>query len=170
MNKPMHQPPRMMQNVFVLLLLAVFAVLSTLLVLMGAQVYRSTVARAAATNDKRIISAVVRSAVWAQDGGEILIEEYPELDITTLCIVNNYDGDRYFKRLYCAPDEDGVRYLWESFTSEDREFTGQNGETLCELDDFRPSLDGSMLTVALRAPDGTQKTIRLALRAGGAAE
>ena len=162
--------PGMIQSVFVLLLLAVFACLSTFLVTMGAQLYRNTVDSSDTNNTSRIMTAVVRSAVWAEDGGEILIEEYPELDITTLCIVNNYDGDRYFKRLYCAPDEDGVRYLWESFTSEDREFTGQNGETLCELDDFRPSLDGSMLTVALRAPDGTQKTIRLALRAGGAAE
>ena len=161
MNKPMHQPPRMMQNVFVLLLLAVFAVLSTLLVLMGAQVYRSTVARAAATNDKRIISAVVRSAVWAQDGGEVRIRSYDGVDV--LEIVDQFEEETYIQRLFC---NDGK--LWESYTSAEREFDIESGDTLCDLEGFEPSLDGHMLTIRLTMPGGEESELEIYLRAGGA--
>ena len=161
MNKPMHQPPRMMQNVFVLLLLAVFAVLSTLLVLMGAQVYRSTVARAAATNDKRIISAVVRSAVWAQDGGEVRIRSYDGVDV--LEIVDQFEEETYIQRLFC---NDGK--LWESYTSAEREFDIESGDTLCDLEGFKPSLVGHMLTIRLTMPGGEESELEIYLRAGGA--
>ena len=43
MSKRAARSPRMIQNVFVLLLLSVFAILSTFLVTVGAQLYRNTV-------------------------------------------------------------------------------------------------------------------------------
>ena len=167
-NKAVQRTTGMIQNVFVLLLLAVFACLSTLLVTMGAQLYRNTVDSAEGNNTSRIMTAVVRSAVWAEDGGEILVEEFPEFGLKTLCVINEYDGERYFKRLYCAADEDsGVRYLYESYISEEGEFSPDSGESLCELETFDPSLENGVLTVSLKAADGTEKTIRMALRAGG---
>ena len=165
MSKKVERSPKLIQNVFVLLLLSVFACMSTLLVTMGAQVYRSTVDRADRNNATRIMNQVVRSAVWAEDGGEVLIEEFPELGIRTLSVRNDYDGDIYYKRLYCSEG-----YLWESFTSAERTFEGDSGESLCELSGFEPSINGKMLTVALTAIDGTQSTIEMYLRAGGADE
>lgn len=158
--------PKAIQNVFVLLLLAVFACLSTFLVMMGAQVYRATVVHAEKNNNDRIMTAVVRSAVWAEDGGEVSIEQYDDLNLTVLAIKNDFgDGDIYYKRLYC---KDG--YLWESYTSAEREFNGESGDTLCSLEAFEPSIDGKVLTVKLRAPDGTENTVQAYLRAGGAEE
>ena len=167
MSRPVQQPPRMMQNVFVILLLAIFALLSTLLVTMGAQLYRSTVARADNNNNARIMSAVVRSAVWAEDGGEVLIEDLDteEGQIRVLSIVERYDDEAYYKRLFCY---DG--YLRESYSSEEREFEADDGETLCELASFEPSIEGSMLTIVLKAADGTESTIKVCLRAGGNAQ
>ena len=66
--------PKMIQNLFVLLLLSLFAVLSTFLVTMGAQLYRNTVESAEKNSDRRIMSAIVRSAIWAEDVGEVMIE------------------------------------------------------------------------------------------------
>ena len=98
----------------------------------------------------------------------LLVEEFPEFGLKTLCVINEYDGERYFKRLYCAADEDsGVRYLYESYISEEGEFSPDSGESLCELESFDPSLENGVLTVSLKAADGTEKTIRMALRAGG---
>ena len=54
------QSPRLIQNVFVLLLLALFACLSVFLVMVGAQAYRGTVDRADINNDHRIAAALVR--------------------------------------------------------------------------------------------------------------
>ena len=176
MSKPVRtHSPRMIQSVFVLLLLSLFACLSTLLVTIGAQIYRNTVASAEVDNNSRIMTAVVRSAIWAEDGGEVQIEHLDNPEITALTIVNEYDGEKYYKRLYCAMDPDPLdgeprSYLWESFSSEETEFTAENGESLCELNGFEPSIDGETLKVDLESPNGTKSTIRIAMRTGGAAE
>jgi hypothetical protein len=119
------------------------------------------------------MTAVVRSAVWAEDGGEVKIERFEDLGITALTIVNDYDGEKYYKRLYCALDPDPLdgeprKYLWESFSSEETEFKADGGESLCELNGFEPSIDGDTLKVDLESPNGTKSTIRIAMRTGGA--
>ena len=176
MRKPaVGHSPRIIQSVFVLLLLALFACLSTFLVTMGAQIYRNTIDSSEHNSESRVMTAVLRSAVWAEDGGEVRIEHFDDLGITALCVVNNFDGEIYYKRLYCAVDEDPLdgeprSYLWESYTGEDTEFRVESGETLCELNSFVPSIDGKMLTAEMEAPDGTKSTIHVSLRAGGAEE
>ena len=155
--------PRLIQNVFVLLLLALFACLSTFLVMMGAQVYRGTVDRAEQNNEKRIAAAVVRSAVWAQDGGTVRIEDQDGLPV--LAIEDDFDGDIYVKRLFCREG-----FLWESYTSAEREFDPESGESLCALSGFAPAMNGQNLTVHLTEPDGTESDVRIWLRAGGADE
>ena len=165
--------PRIIQSVFVLLLLSLFACLSTFLVTMGAQIYRNTVESAENNSNSRVMTAGVRSAVWAEDGGEVRIEHFDDLGVTALCVVNDFNGEIYLKRLYCAVDSDPLdgeprSYLWESYTSEDTQFTVESGETLCELKSFIPSIEGKTLIAELEATDGTKSTIRLQLRAGGA--
>ena len=176
MSKPvLSHSPRIIQSVFVLLLLSLFACLSTFLVTIGAQVYRNTVESAEENSNSRVMTAVVRSAVWAEDGGEVRIERFEDLDITALTVVNNFDGEVYYKRLYCAMDPDpldGVprSFLWESYNSEEVAFSVDSGESLCELNAFEPSIENGILKVDLEAPNGVKSTIRMALRTGGAAE
>ena len=93
MSKPVrNHSSRTIQSVFVLLLLSLFACLSTFLVTIGAQVYRHSVESAEENSNSRIMTAVVRSAVWAEDGGHVEIERFDDLGITALTIVNDYDG------------------------------------------------------------------------------
>jgi hypothetical protein len=153
-----NKSPRMIQNVFVLLLLAVFAAMSTLLVTLGAQVYRGTVERANANNEARILSAVVRSAVWAEDGlSQVMVEEID--GVKTLSILSTYDDESYVKRLYC---HDGM--LWESFTSAEYEFDLTDGESLCAARSFEPCIENGFLTVELAGKDGSRSTVQLQLR------
>lgn len=176
MSKPVrNHTSRTIQSVFVLLLLSLFACLSTFLVTIGAQIYRHSVESAEENSNSRIMTAVVRSAVWAEDGGEVRIEKFDDLGITSLTIVNEYEGEKYYKRLYCALDPDPLNgeprtYLWESFSSEGAEFKADGGESLCELKEFEPSIDGDTLKVELESPNGTRSTIRIAMRTGGALE
>ena len=163
MSKTVGHNPRTIQNVFILLLLSVFACLSTFLVTMGAQAYRSAVERSEKNSSSRIMTAVVRSAVWAEDGGEVGIETFDQYGLTVLSIMNDYDGEKFFKRIYCL---DGK--LYECYQGEEAEFDPEYGEDLCELKDFQPSIDGQMLIVKLTAPDGTESEIHTYLRAGGA--
>ena len=174
MSKPVrNHSSRTIQSVFVLLLLSLFACLSTFLVTIGAQVYRHSVESAEENSNSRIMTAVIRSAVWAEDGGHVEIERFEDLGITSLTIVNDYDGEKYYKRLYCALDPEPLdgeprRYLWESFSSEETQFKADSGESLCELNGFEPSIDGDTLKVDLESANGTKSTIRIALRTGGA--
>ena len=176
MSKPVRtHTSRTIQSVFVLLLLSLFACLSTFLVTIGAQVYRNTVESAEENSNSRVMTAVVRSAVWAEDGGEVQIEKMDEYGITALTVVNDIDGEKYYKRLYCAMDSDPLdgeprSFLWESYNSEETGFILESGESLCELNGFEPSIEGNILKVDLEAPSGAKSTIRIALRTGGAAE
>ena len=53
-------------------------------------------------------------------------------------------------------------------TTAKRLSSGWKRRTLCELNKFEPSIEGNMLKVDLESPNGTQSTIRIALRTGGA--
>ncbi len=155
-----NKPPRMIQNVFVLLLLAVFAAMSTLLVTLGAQVYRGTVERANANNQARILSAVVRSSLWAEDGvGQVLVENQDGLPV--LAVVSTYDDESYVKRLYC---HDGM--LYESFTSTEYAFDVEDGESICQAASFEPAIENGFLTVKLTGTDGEENTVQMQLRSG----
>ena len=166
MSKRDVTPPRMIQNVFVLLLLALFAGLSTLLVTLGAQVYRNTMETFDNHSTTRVLNSVVRSSVWTEDGnGEICVEKFDDLGITSLTVINDYDGERYFKRLYC---KDG--WLYESFTSEERQFDGETGESMCEATLFEPAIEGNMIRINIADAEGNRDTICIALRTGGADE
>ena len=99
--------PKMIQNVFVLLLLSLFAILSTFLVTVGAQLYRNTVESSEKNNAVRIVTTVLRSTIWAEDGGDgdIVVEEFERNGerVKVLSIIRKYgdtNEDVWVKRVY----------------------------------------------------------------------
>ena len=164
-RKVIANSPKTIQNVFVLLLLSLFACLSTFLVTIGAQLYRGTVDSAERNNTSRIMTAVVRSAIWAEDGGNIVVENLDKWGITALTVIVEGEDETDYKRLFAY---DG--YLLETYTDDELEFDPKYGEPLCELKEFKPELNGKELTVHLKASDDTESTIRMTLRAGGAGQ
>ena len=84
---------------FVFTLLGIFAVFSMLLVVLGAQAYRTTVDGASAHTRKRIAAAFVRNAVRAQDErGAIAVEDRDGLPV--LALSSEWDGERYVQYIY----------------------------------------------------------------------
>ena len=164
-RKAIGNTPKTIQNVFVLLLLAVFACLSTFLVTMGAQLYRNTVESSEKNNTSRIMTAVVRSAIWAEDGGEVIVEHFDEWDITALTIVEKNDGETDYKRLFAYEGS-----LLETYTDDEIGFDPKYGEPLCFLKEFEPEINGNLLTVRMKGADDVESTIRMTLRAGGAGQ
>ena len=164
-RKSIGNSPKTIQNVFVLLLLSLFACLSTFLVTIGAQLYRGTVDSAERNNTGRIMTAVVRSAIWAEDGGSVFVEKMDGWDITALTIIDVVDGETNYKRLFAYDGQ-----LLETYTDDSLEFDPKYGEPLCDLKEFEPELNGKVLTVRLKASDDTESTIRMTLRAGGGRE
>ena len=157
------QPPMRIQNVFVFLLLAVFAISAIFLTALSAQVYRDTVDTSNRNNTARIVTAIIRGAAQGEDNGVAAIRE--EEGIPVLTFTNIYDGEIYYRRLFCTGG-----YLRESLTSEDYGFDLEMGEPLIEITSFEPKIEGNMLTARITTPDGGSQTVYAYLRAGGAAE
>ena len=149
-----------MQGVFVFVLLGLFAVMSTLMVLLGAQMYRNTVDRSTANNEDRVLSAYVRSMIRAEDTRDaMVVGEYD--GVKTLAMREDLDGEPYVTWLYCY---DGQMY--EYFTSDDGTFNPESGTAICLAQRFEPSLENGLLTVDMINGKGEPETVRVALRCG----
>ena len=147
-----------MQGVFVFVLLGIFAVMSTLMVLLGAQMYRNTVDHSTANNEDRVLSAYVRSMVRAEDGaGTMTIEEHD--GVKALAMHEDLDGEAYVTWLYCY---DGSIYEW--FTDDGEAFRPESGTAICPAQKFEPKLENGLLTVDMINGKGQPETVCVALR------
>ena len=134
-------------GVFVFLLLGIFAVFSTVMVLLGAKAYKATADRAAEHNASRIASANVRSMVRADDDLDSLSVD--DLDgLTAVTMHYEYDGEEYLARIYAY---DGM--LWELFTDANTDFEPEYGEPVCAVDELKASLSDHLLSVQMRHGD-----------------
>ena len=171
-------PPMRIQNVFIFLLLAIFAISAIFLTALSAQIYRDTVQASDENNTARVISAIIRGAAQGEDTGNAYVaweggtEETDEDGVVTrdsgipvLVFSNDYDGEIYLRRLYCAGG-----WLRESFTAEDYGFSEEMGEALIEAASFEPEISGNLLQAKVVTPEGETENVSVYLWAGGAKE
>ena len=128
---------------FVFTLLGAFAVFSMLLVVLGAQAYRTTVDGASAHTRKRIAAAFVRNA----DG------------LPVLALTSEWDGERYVQYIYGYQGQ-----LCELFTAAEYDFVPEDGEPVCAAQAFEPTLEGDLLTVRVTDETGRVSTVYIARR------
>ena len=147
-----------MHGVFVFVLLGLFALMSTLLVLMGAQMYRATVQRSTGDNQERVLTSYVRTILHRYDAqGAVRIERQD--GVTALALS---DGDGYVQ---CVYFHDGQ--LWEMYQSElyDLDIAESDDvRSICAARRFEPRLEGHVLTVDLTDENGVDSSVRVALR------
>ena len=170
MNKVQHK--HTISGVFVFLLLGIFAISSTVMVLIGASAYNGSTERSAEHNEERLASAYVRGRLREADRQGVLDPE--QLDgADMLKIINDQDGTATVLYVY-----DGMLYEWftlkslaERFEGPEQEGTGMQaqgpdegegqgsgvvvvqsarGESVCALDEMSVSMEGNLLTVRLR--------------------
>ena len=147
-----------MQGAFIFVLLGIFAVMSTLMVLLCAQMYRATVDNSHLNSQDRLLSAYVRSMVRAQDsGGTIEIGE--DEGVHVLRMKEVFDGEVYVTRLYAYEGE-----LYELFNDEAQAFNPESGTAICEAASFNASMDGQLLTVNMTDGRGKPCEVRVAMR------
>ena len=156
-------------GLFVFLLLGVFAVFSTVMVLLGVKAYRGAVERTGVHNTARISSAYIRSMLRADDEtGAFSLEECEgtaveggeekPVAVTALTLRNNYGGEEYITRIYAYGGS-----LREWFTRASEPFRADLGEVVCPADELTAEKTGSLLTVNIRTGEETEKVI-LSLR------
>lgn len=149
-------------GVFVFLLLGLFAVMSMLLVLESAQVYRGIVDETAQHNNQRILRAYMRNALAAEDNEGVV--QVQEIDgIKALVISEPPDeSDSYVRYIYCY---DGA--LRELYVSTSYGFQPQSGEEICEMGQCDMELKGQLLCVNITDAQGNVYSENIALRTPG---
>ena len=163
-------PSHTISGVFVFLLLGIFAVFSTVMVLLGAKAYRAAVERTGVHNTARINTAYIRTMLRADDEEAVFSIETVDGTVTedgeertvpvqTIALHNDY-GEEYVTRIYVY---DGSLREW--FTRASTPFRPGQGEIVCPADELIAELDGDLLTVRVRAGDDWSE-VYLALRAG----
>lgn len=139
---------------FVFLLLGVFAVFATLMVALGAQLYRDVVSDADAHNDRRILMSYVTNVVRGSDGADrICVETMDGVDVLTL------RSGRFETRIYCY--EGALR---EMFTAAGEPFVPEYGEVICAAAGFEPRLEGNLLEMTVTDAKGEAQSLHVALR------
>lgn len=146
-----------MQGVFVFVLLGLFALMSTLMVLLGAQMYRGTVAKATENSENRLLSAYVRSMVRAEDGARsVKIETYG--DTTALALYEDIDEESYVTWIYLY---EGC--LYEQFTSAGNDFEADSGTEIGPATRFIPTLKDGLLSVFMTDAEYEDCSVKIAL-------
>ena len=152
------QPSHVISGVFVFLLLGIFAVFSTVMVLLGARTYKATSERTQAHNEGRVAAAYVRSMLRADDKENVVrLEEIDGVHTVTMAYV--YGDEEYLTRIYAY---DGM--LRELFTGKEMAFDPEMGEPVCPLEDMEAQMtSGGLLSVCLKAAEG-ETNVDIALR------
>jgi len=148
------------QGAFIFVLLGLFAIMSTLMVLLGAQMYRGTVDRTALNNENRVLSAYVRSMVrYADNAGAVEVEQLDGIEMVSMH--ETIDDEEFITRIYMYEGE-----LYEQFTDMVDDFDPEDGTPICEVTGFDAALEGQLLTVNMLDASGEACTVQVALRCG----
>ena len=149
-----------MQGLFVFVLLALFAMMSVMLVLFGAQMYRGVVDRMDSNNSRRVLYSYVRSMVRSEDAVDsVRVEETG--GVTALGLHEMIDDTEYVTWLY---EYEGK--LYEQFTRAGSELVPDHGVEIIEIKEFTPVLEDNLLTVEMTEPNGEVVIVDTAIRCG----
>jgi len=156
---------RSVSGVFVFLLIAMYALFSLLLVLIGAGVYQR-ITDAADTNAQiRTSLTYVASKVRAGDeAGSVTVERVDGVPV--LVLAERYEGEVYYTRVYCLPDRgDRGGTLYEMLSMDDGEFAElADGEPISEVSAFDVRAADGGLELSVTMPDGAEQSMYLRLR------
>ena len=146
-----------MSGVFVFLILGMFAVMSTVMVLLGARVYQGTSERMGVHSSARAASSYLRSMLRSDDeAGALRVETVNGVE--TVALRSVYDGTEYVTRLYV---HGGMLREW--FNEAEEPFEPETGEEVCPAEALTASVDGRLLTVRVQM-NGEWTEVHYAMR------
>ena len=149
------------RGVFVFALLAMFAVLSLFVVIVGARAYKGINASADAAYASRTgMSYLVGKVRGADEAG--MISVFQQDGMAVLALGGRYGGERYNTYIYC----DGKSVL-EYFANADQAFSPSFGEAILPAQTLSFALSGSLLSIHLIDAQGEEHDASLYLAAGG---
>ncbi len=148
------------RGMFMFVLLAAFAVLSVIVVLVGARVYRAVDARGSDNYATRTALSYIAGKVRASDAaGQIATVNLDGAE--ALALSADYDGTVYVTYIYAYEGR-----LMEYFGREGKEFSLSHGETIGEAGGFASELSDGLLLVSILSAEGRTETLKLYLQSG----
>jgi len=151
------------RGVFIFALLAAFALLSLIVVVVGARAYKAINATADAAHASRTgMSYLIGKVRGADESGMITVFEQDGAQV--LSLGGLYGGERYYTYIYC----DGESVL-EYFASAQQAFSPDFGEAILPAHALSFQLDGNLLLLELEDEHGETHTASLCLTAEGRA-
>lgn len=160
MNHRIFSPQRhAMAGVFVFLLLATFAVMSTVLVALSAGLYRGIVQESAAHIDRRVLYSYVWNTLHGSDRtGAISVREENGIHVLAIDWSEAEDAQGYETLIYCFGGE-----LRELLEDKQDQFMPEYGETICAATDLRAAIQDQLLTLWVTDTAGQENPIYVAL-------
>lgn len=159
-RKRLNQSVGAVRGMFMFALLAVFAVLSVIVVLVGARVYRAVDERGSDNYTTRTALSYIAGKVRASDAaGRIKTISLDGAE--ALVLEADYDGTLYATYIYAHEGQ-----LMEYFGREGREFSLSHGETIGAAGGFTSALQDGLLILSIQSEDGRTETLKLYLQSG----
>lgn len=159
-NHPGIKHSHTISQAFVFLLLALFAVLSTIMVLFSAQLYRDCVAQTEASSQRRVLTSYLVNVVRGNDMADSVYTQ--NRDGTPVLVFDWKDGGDHYETLVYQHEGS----LCELFQEANQPFDPGYGEEICPAQAFTPAIRDGLLEMDLTDANGQQSVIHLALRSG----
>ena len=159
-------PKHNIENAFVLVLFAIFAVTIVVVLALGASSYKSLVERDNDSYNKRIITSYVVAKIRNNDeidavavGGFAHVNEADGVD--TLHMYQAIEGARYDLRVYYYDGQ-----IYEMLTLAGAEMDPQDGNAIMEAQGLAFTKDGNVIHMVSRDADGRENEATVTLRCG----
>lgn len=155
------------ENAFVLILFAVFAVTIMAVLALGANSYQALVKRDTESYNKRIITSYVTAKIQNHDeNGNVAVGGFAKVSkedgIDTLHLFQEIDGQKYDVRIYYY---DG--YIRELFTLANLDITPEAGNKITEAGGLSLQQKGSVIEILATDADGLKNTATVSVRSKG---
>ena len=155
------RPRGQMRGAFIFALLAAFALLSLVIVVVGTRSYRMINATAEHAYVSRTgLSYLIGKVRGADEAGMLSVRSENGADVLVLGGI--YGGERYNTYIYC--DGDAVR---EYFAKASLDFSPDYGESIFSAQRLHLTLEQSLLSIELVDQDGEAHDAAVCLQAAG---
>ena len=148
------------ENVFVLVLFAIFAMTIVAVLALGANQYKSLVERDNNAYNKRIMSAQIRGYDRA-DAVKVGGFASPDVDdeVNTLHLLETIDGIRYDLKIYYYQGK-----VYELFAAEESEMKPEDGVAIMDAKDLHFEKKGSLIRITSKDSEGRENETTVSLR------
>ena len=155
------EPRGNIRGVFVFALLAAFALLSLVVVVIGAKTYQTINKTADEAHSYRTgMSYLIGKARGADEAGMLALQSENGMDV--LVLGSTYDSQRYNTYIYCV---NGA--IKEYFAADTQAFDASYGEEILKAQELHFTLEDKVLTISMTDAAGNNYVSKVALTAAG---